>query len=227
MQAAGGRAWNLRLKGRIMKTSTYDRSELMSGIKTDAIKEADLIIEEANRTASDKQLARDMQVKSIIRETERKIELQTGIIEKNCRSAISVEKKRISLKIREKVINSVIDLVRKKIAEKAEDPDYPEIVKGWIIEAAIGLGEKEAVVNGSIKENGIITEQFLRETEKKYHALTGGTIRLIKSDKNPLLGQGVVLSSVNNKTAFNNQVPTRIMRYQAEIRKTIYREFFA
>ena len=69
MQAAGGRAWNLRLKGRIMKTSTYDRSELISGIKTDAIKEADLIIEEANRTASDKQLARDMQVKSIIRET--------------------------------------------------------------------------------------------------------------------------------------------------------------
>jgi len=72
-----------------------------------------------------------------------------------------------------------------------------------------------------------MTDSFLKETEKKYNALTGGNIRLKKTDKNPLFAQGIVLSSTDNRTAFNNQVPTRLMRYQTQIRKIIYKEYFA
>ena len=210
-----------------MKTSSEDRSELISGIRNDADQEAQRIIEDAEKSAGDKIMSKDMQLSSINRDTEKKIQLQTGIIEKNSASSISVEKKRIALKVREKIINNVIDRVREKIHRLSDKPGYPEIIRGWILEAAIGLGEEEAVVSGSVKELEIMTDSFLRETEKKYQDLTGGKIKLIKSDKNPLLAQGVILSSRSNKTAFNNQVPTRLLRYQAEIRKTIYREFFA
>ena len=210
-----------------MKTSSDDRSELISGITLDAKQEAKRIIEEAEKTASDKQMSKDMQIKSIDRDTAKKIEQQVAVIEKNSASAISVEKKRVVLKIREKVINNVIEKVRDIIGEIGKSKDYPEILRGWILDAAIGLGEDEAVINGSVKELEILSDSFLRETEKRYFDLTGGKIHLVKSDKNPLFAQGVVLTSRNNKTAFNNQVPTRLLRYQAEMRKTIHKEFFA
>ncbi|MCP5515537.1 MAG: hypothetical protein H7A26_08740 [Spirochaetales bacterium] len=210
-----------------MKTSSDDRSELISGITLDAKQEAKLIIEDAEKTAADKQMSKEMQIKSIDRDTAKKIEQQVSVIEKNSASAISVEKKRVVLKIREKVINNVVEKVRDIIGEIGKSKDYPEILRGWILDAAIGLGEEEAVINGSAKELEILSDSFLRETEKRYFDLTGGRIHLVKSDKNPLFAQGVVLTSMNSKTAFNNQVPTRLLRYQAEMRKTIHKEFFA
>lgn len=210
-----------------MKTSTEDRSELISGIRKDAMQEAERIVADAEKTAADKKLAKEMQLSAIERDAAKKIEQQTAVIEKNNVSAISVERKRIALKIRERIINNVIDRVREKIRDRMGKPDYPEIVRGWILEAAIGLGEPEAVAGGSARELEIMTDAFLRDTEKKYNQLTGGRVCLVKSGKDPLFAQGVVLSSVNNKTAFNNQVPTRLLRYQAEIRKAIYREFFS
>ncbi len=210
-----------------MKTSSEDRSELIAGIKRDAEAEAKRIIEDAERTASDKMQAKDMQVKSIERDTAKKIDHQINIIEKNSLSSIKVEKKRIALQIREKLINTVIDKVREKIRDKADADEYKDILKGWILEAAIGLGEEEVEVNGSKRELEIMTDSYIKDVEKEYHDLTGGKISIKKSDKNPLFAQGIVLTSLNHKTAFNNQVPTRLLRYQSDMRKTIHSEFFA
>jgi len=210
-----------------MKTSSGDRAELISGIENDAKQEAARILEDVKKTVSDKQLSKEMQIKSIKRDVDKKIEQQLEFIEKNKVSAISVECKRIELKVREKIVSNVSNKIKEKIAEKADSPSYPEILRGWILEAAIGLGEEEAVINGSPKELKIITDSFLRETEKKYNALTGRNVTLKKTEKNPLFAQGIVLSSKDNRTAFNNQVPTRLMRYQSDIMKMIYKEFFA
>ncbi|MCL2481110.1 MAG: V-type proton ATPase subunit E [Spirochaetaceae bacterium] len=210
-----------------MKTSSGDRAELISGIGNDAKQEAARIIEDAKKTVSDKQMSKEMQINSIKKDTDKKIDQQLAFIEKNKLSAISVERKRIELKVREKIVSNVTNKIKEKIAEKAEGSSYPEMLKGWILEAAIGLGEEDAVVNGSPKELEIMTESFLRETEKKYSALTGRNVSLKKAEKNPLFAQGIVLSSKDNRTAFNNQVPTRLMRYQPEIMKMIYKEFFA
>ncbi|MCL2705345.1 MAG: V-type proton ATPase subunit E [Spirochaetaceae bacterium] len=210
-----------------MKTSSGDRAELISGIGNDAKQEAARIIEDAKRTASDKQMSKEMQMNSIKKDTDKKIEQQLASIEKNKLSAISVERKRIELKVREKIVSNVTSKIKEKIAEKAEESSYPEMLKGWILEAAIGLGEEEAVINGSPKELEIMTDSFLRETEKKYNALTGRSVSFKRAEKNPLFAQGIVLSSKNNRTAFNNQVPTRLMRCQTEIMKMIYKEFFA
>jgi vacuolar-type H+-ATPase subunit E/Vma4 len=210
-----------------MKTSSEDRSELIAGIRRDAENEAERIIKDAEKTVSDKIQAKEMQIKSIERDTAKKIALQLNIIEKNSISSIKVEKKRIALQIREKLINTVIDEVKVKIKEAAVPDSYKEILKGWILEASIGLGEEELEVNGSKRELEIMTESYIKDVEKQYHDLTGGKIKINKSDANPLFAQGIVLTSMNHKTAFNNQVPTRLLRYQSEMRKTIHSEFFA
>ena len=171
--------------------------------------------------------AKEMQIKSVERDAAKKIDQQINVIEKNSISSIKVEKKRIALQIREKLINTVIDKVRVKISEKAETDAYKEILKGWILEASVGLGEIEVEVNGSKRELEIMTEDYIKDVEKQYHDLTGGKIKINKSSANPLFAQGIVLTSLNHKTAFNNQVPTRLLRYQSEMRKTIHSEFFA
>ncbi len=210
-----------------MKASSEDRSELIAGIKKDAEEEAKRIIEDAERTASDKIQAKEMQIKSIERDTKKKIDQQVSAIEKNSISSIKVEQKRIALQIREKIISTVIDKVREKIRDKTETDEYKDILKGWILEAAVGLGEEEVEINGSKTELTVMTDSYIRDVEKKYNDLTGGKITIRKSDKNPLFAHGIVLTSLNHKTAFNNQVPTRLLRYQSDMRKTIHNEFFA
>ena len=107
-----------------------------------------------------------MQIKSIERDTAKKIERQVSIIEKNSISSIKVEKKRIALQIREKLINSVIEKVRDKIREKADTAEYEKILIGWILEAAVGLGEDEVEINGSVRELEIMTDSYIKDVEK-------------------------------------------------------------
>ncbi len=59
-----------------MKSSSEDRSELIAGIKRDAEAEAKRIIEDAEKTASDKMQAKEMQIKSVERDAAKKIDQQ-------------------------------------------------------------------------------------------------------------------------------------------------------
>ena len=46
-------------------------------------------------------------------------------------------------------------------------------------------------------------------------------------DANPLKRQGVVVTAADGRTAYNNQVTTRIQRKEREIRMLIYDKLFA
>ena len=56
---------------------------------------------------------------------------------------------------------------------------------------------------------------------------TGKPVDLTLSEARPLKSQGVVLTAADGRTAFNNQVRTRMMRKQREIRTLIYNTLFA
>jgi len=49
---------------------------------------------------------------------------------------------------------------------------------------------------------------------------------LILSEEEPLKSQGVVLTAADGRTAFNNQVKTRILRHKREIQTLIYNALF-
>jgi vacuolar-type H+-ATPase subunit E/Vma4 len=89
------------------------------------------------------------------------------------------------------------------------------------VEAAIGLGAPEASVNASAAERRQIDEQLLREARDKVEALTGRKVALTVAEGDPLIPQGVVLTAADGRVEFNNQVATRLLRRQSEIRKTI------
>ncbi len=200
-----------------------DGKELISkGIIEDAKKQAENILEDAKKQAEEKIRFARKQAESIINEAEEKAFEQIKSIEKRYESFIELERKKRKIKLRESIYNMVIDGVKKRLREMVELPEYKEILKDWIIEAAIGLGENRGVVKTSKDEMKIIDKRLIDEVtsklQKRYNLDT--EINLCKDDY--INGQGVMLFSSDGRRAFNNEVSTRILRKQRKIQQIIY-----
>ncbi|MBN2533211.1 MAG: V-type ATP synthase subunit E [Spirochaetales bacterium] len=198
------------------------KEKLITGINDDAQKEAEKIIKQAETYAGERKQAIEKQVNTIMDQARAKAHEQVESIRRNMKSAIAVEIKRLNLKIMDRIMSTTIQRVKERIAGKIITPEYPGIFLGWIIEAAIGLNVNEAYVNTSAQEREYITTELLKKASDTLFTLTGKRIELFKSEEDPYLAQGIVLYAKDGKTAFNNQVPTRLLRYQSEVRKMIY-----
>jgi vacuolar-type H+-ATPase subunit E/Vma4 len=95
-----------------------------------------------------------------------------------------------------------------------------------IVEAAVGLGANSALVNATVEERALIDESLLEEAKKRVKELTGRDVELRLSTEQPLSRQGVVLTAIDGKTAYNNQVEMRFLRFYPRIRKHIYKKLF-
>lgn len=109
----------------------------------------------------------------------------------------------------------VLAKVREKLSTMVGTEHYQNMVVGWIAEAAIGLDRKEAIVNCSAAEK--VSDEMLRQAEKLVMKSTGGKVHLTY-DSTPLQGQGIVVSTPDGLVSYNNQVETRIHRYERSIR---------
>jgi vacuolar-type H+-ATPase subunit E/Vma4 len=112
--------------------------------------------------------------------------------------------------------------VEERMKTRIAAPDYRAVLRCWIVEAARGLDVDAAEVNAGAAERELIDEALLREAMD----LLGNKVALTESKADPLGGQGVVLTSVDGRMAFNNQVRTRIQRRQREIQGLIHEALF-
>jgi vacuolar-type H+-ATPase subunit E/Vma4 len=199
-----------------------DSEPLLSGIAQDAETEARRIVEEARQAASERKAAAESQIAGILEEARRKAAGQSENLRRQVASSAKMEAKRIGLKERERAIQLVLEQARDRLEHLLDSPEYREVLIGWIMEAAIGLGLPEAKVNASVRELAQIDEALLAEAERRVLELTGRKVHLAKSDGQPLLAQGVVLVGLDGRLQFNNQVATRLLRLQTKIRKIIY-----
>jgi vacuolar-type H+-ATPase subunit E/Vma4 len=209
-----------------MDEQTSNKEELIKGIEQDAGAEARRLIEEAEKDVKDRLAAVDSQVASILREAETWARAQVGAIERMNTSSIHVETRRISLKKRGEILKEIIARVEKRLAERIGDKGYKELLVNWIVEAAIGLNADKAVINASKKERPLIDSDMLRAAEAKIREFINKKVELSVSGEEEPLAQGVILYTTDKTMAFNNQIPTRLLRYQSEIRKLIYDELF-
>ena len=209
-----------------MEENHIHTNDLIAGIEKTALNEADMLTSEGEKEVNRMHAAAELQITNILKEAKQKSEDQVKKIKKNTDSTITAETRRNSLKVYNQIINTTLDKVREKLESIIETPEYRQILIGWIVEAAIGLHEPEAEVNASAREMAIIDDNLLGKAEEKIYEITGLRVRMKKSRNDPLLAQGVVIKSKSGRTAFNNQVSTRILRYQSEIRKIIYKELF-
>jgi vacuolar-type H+-ATPase subunit E/Vma4 len=202
------------------------QGELIQGIREDAKRESERLLEEARQAAGQRRQLVEEQAAQVLQEAEQKADQQGKAIWRQSVSALRMEEKRMGLRVREQVISRIEAEVRRRLRAMMQRPEYREVLLGWVVEAAIGLAVPEASVNVSGPERGFLDEGLLRQAEAEVQGMTGSRVKLSLSERPPLSAQGVVLIAAGGRLEFNNQVSTRLMRLQSQIRKLIYAELF-
>jgi len=210
-----------------MDSVEKDKAVLISSIETDARDEAEKIIAEAEKKTAEKKLYAEKKIESILNDARQKAAEQAEEAKKKIISAAEIEAKRRSMYARDAVMRDILDLAEEKLDAMTDNADYVTVLAGWITEAAIGLDAESARVNASKKELALIDQKMLSRISEYLLAQTGKKVTLTMSDKQPLNSQGVVLTADDGRTAFNNQVRTRMQRKQREIRMEIYNALFS
>ena len=210
-----------------MESSQQDRAALISDIEADAKVEAEGIIKDAEKQAADKRKYAAQQVESLLAEARKKAQEQADAIAKKALSAADLEIKRRAMSAHDAVMREIMTRVEKRLGAMVADRQaYRGILASWIAEAAVGLGAAEARVNATEAERAFIDAKLLAEASAAAEAQSGRKVTLTLSDELPLKSQGVILTADNGRTAFNNQVTTRLRRNGRQIRALIYDALF-
>jgi vacuolar-type H+-ATPase subunit E/Vma4 len=209
-----------------MESVDKDKAALISGIETDAHAEVERIIKEAEDQAAERRKFAEKKIESLLNDARQKAQEQAEGVKRKILSATELEVKRRSMHVRDAVMHDILDRVEKKLNSMTGDADYRSVLSGWIVEAAIGLDAESIQINASQKERALIDDRMLSEVKGRIHAQTGRQIALTLSDEQPFISQGVVLTAAGGRTAFNNQVKTRMSRSPREIRMLIYNTLF-
>ena len=209
-----------------MEPAEKGKAELISGIESDARIEEQEIIKEAEKRAAEKRKYSEKKIEALLNEARSEAQRQAQAVKGKILSAVDLELKRHSMSVRSALVQDVMSRVEDKLASMAGDENYRSVLINWIAEAFIGLGAEAAQINASQKERAFIDDRLLSEVKEKIHMQTNKQAQLKLSDAKPLKSQGVVLTAADGRTAFNNQVKTRMLRKQREIQMLIYNAVF-
>jgi len=200
---------------------------LISGIEADVRAEEEKLVQEAQRRAEEKTKYARKQADSLLAEARESAEAEAATIESQAVSAVGREISRRSLRLRDTMMQRIMDRAAKRMEAMLDNPAYRDVLVNWIAEAAVGLGVETAVINASVRERALIDKALLAEARKRAAAQMGKSVTLKLTDAEPLEAQGVVLTTEDGRMAFNNQVKTRMSRKGRQIQKLIYDAVFA
>lgn len=209
-----------------MEDGLHDADAIVAGILLDADAEADRILTEAAAYAAQVAARAQDQAELIAREAGAKADHITASILADAQAKAAIERRRRSLALQEKLAVEIVERARKKIAALLPLAAYKEILRAWIVEAAIGLSAETATVNASMDELHLIDDAMLSAAEKDVLDASGKATRLSKVEGDPVIGQGVYLLAEGGRLAYDNRVATRFERNRADIRKLVYKALF-
>jgi vacuolar-type H+-ATPase subunit E/Vma4 len=210
-----------------MESMEEGKEALISSIETDAQAELEKIVQEARDRASEKTTYTAKKAEAILQEARDKAAVQVEEIKRRITSSVDLEIKRRSLHVQHVIVQDVQDRVIEAMAAKIKTAKYAKTLESWIVEAAVGLGTESAQVNASVRERKSLTKALLDRAAAQVKKQTGDAVTLSLSKAEPLALQGVILTSEDGRTAFNNQVKTRLSRNQRQIKRLIHDALFA
>lgn len=206
---------------------TGGTSRIIEGINADAKKQAEEILAEARKMADDRLSFAKGKAEKIIRDAEAKAKEQAETTRRTILSGINVAIKREQLQAQDSLLNTLLAQATEKTAALIGTPEYRTTLVQWIAEAAAGLGASAAKVNASASERKFIDDTLLAEAAKQAKTAFNHIVTLTPADDPPLTGQGVVVTAADGRTAFNNQVATRLRRHEGAIRNRVYDTLFS
>ena len=188
---------------------------LLDGIIANAKAESATILERALAEESELSQMYLTKIQEVKDAEQRAMQAQLDEILRKEESALRNTQRKSELQKGDHLWSLVMDSVSRKMGALIDKPSYKDILVHWIAEAVIGLDRDAAIVRCSFKEQ--VTSEMLEAAQDLVLQNIGRKVTLT-FNKEPLSAQGVVVSSVDGKVAYNNQVATRIGRYGRELK---------
>jgi vacuolar-type H+-ATPase subunit E/Vma4 len=167
---------------------------------------------------------------SLLAEARRASSARAAALRAAAESALSSNLASRQRSAEETISSHFFELLKKRLAP---NPDSPALalnlqphLYAWLLEAAIGLGEPEAVLSVSDGEREFFTPAILRAAENEAFKLGGSPIHIELSCAPLERGRGLVLASPDGRVRFDNRLEARLARAEASIRNMIADEFF-
>jgi len=198
-------------------------SELVERILEDARGEAQQIRDDAKRSVDERRKTLERRLAQIDSEADERIASEDERLEKQADSAIALAESRARLETEDRVYRAAYAATRERLREMRSQDDYGEIVRGWIVEAAEGLGADRAIVSAPEADRATAVS-VLPEAEQRLRQRTGREVSLeidVESDPG---GQGVVLRDETGRLAFSNLVDDRLRRLHGEAQRIVYED---
>ena len=194
---------------------------LIRGIISDAEAKAEALAAKADAEAGE-----------IIREAEERAKREAGLekhsyelrleqIELREESARKNIDRLSELRSLDAAYTQVMEEVSRRLEAAMADPSFSSVLVDWIAEAVIGLDRKEARV--AFSQRTPVDEDTLRRAEERVKEMVGADVSL-SIDPKHLSGPGIVVTSIDGKVSYNNQLDVRLRRYSRDIRRIVQEE---
>ncbi len=201
------------------------RERIISGIAAEAEKQAEEMLREARSASEDRLHSTEARADRASVEEEERTSEHIAKIEREAATRLEAAKRRLGLEMRESVYQEVVSRSVAAFDRLVGENRYEDVVRNWIVEAAAGLQADSARVTASHKEIEVVA-LVLEQVEALMKEEGRQPIKLSVSEEPPLSRQGIVLIAEDGKTAYNNQVHSRLERYKTEIRKLVHQRLF-
>ncbi|MFA6775579.1 MAG: V-type ATP synthase subunit E family protein [Sphaerochaetaceae bacterium] len=191
---------------------------LLDGIIAEAQKKADavrsqtaqqIVAIQAEAAKKQEQLLADEDADATSKLKQVQLRLEANMVSAKRRSAL----KRIDDNYQE-----VMARVEKKFSAFARSEAFKPYLAQWIAEAAVGLDLKEAKV--AFSPLCPVDQKLLDQAMVLVKKFTGSEVHLVL-DERSIREIGVVLSSLDDKVSYNNQVDIRLRRFDRDIRTLV------
>jgi V/A-type H+-transporting ATPase subunit E len=191
---------------------------LLDGIIAEAQKKADavrsqtaqqIVAIQAEAAKKQEQLLADEDADATFKLKQVQLRLEANMVSAKRRSAL----KRIDDNYQE-----VMARVEKKFSTFARSEAFKPYLAQWIAEAAVGLDLKEAKV--AFSPLCPVDQKLLDQAMALVKKFTGSEVHLVL-DERSIREIGVVLSSLDDKVSYNNQVDIRLRRFDRDIRTLV------
>ena len=196
-----------------------DDKRLIDGIIKNAEQEAEEILQKAEKNISEQDSSFNTVLERIRKETDQKISLKLEELSKRAEASVQSETRRRNLRQREKINEEVTATFLDMISDLIPTAEYREFLCKLIAEGAIAVNDSEVRVRASFREE--ITPEMLKKAEDLVLEETGCRISIKRSDAEPLTGPGVVVESSNGRISYNNQIESRLRRFDEDVKMII------
>ena len=192
-------------------------------IQTQSEAEAKTILSEAEKDAKALIEKARAEARAIQAEIMKKAEIQAETLRRKIVSGLHLEIKKQELLQREEAIDAVFAATALKLEMFRATPSYDPLLTTLLVEGTLAVNSDTCrVVPGDI-ERKRLTSKLLDEAGKQIKAIKGKPVSWV-IDPETLPEAGLVVTSGDNRTRFDNRLSARLKRMREPMRLAAIRE---